>query len=254
MPEQGNRYLSYDELADRLVPYVEEMGFTHLELLPVIEYPFDGLLGLPAGRPVRADQPASARPRRSPASSTAAIRPASASLLDWVPGHFPTDPHGLGHFDGTRLYEHADPRLGFHLDWNTLIYNFGRREVANFLLANALFWLEHYHVDGLRVDAVASMLYLDYSRKAGEWIPNEYGGDENLDAIAFLRRMNELAYGEVQGAITIAEEFDRLARRLAAGLSRRSRLRLQMEHGLDARHAPLHERGSRPSQISSSRD
>ena len=141
VPEDGNRYLSCDELAEAGA-YVKEMGFTHLELLPVTEHPFDGLLGLSAGRPVRADQPL-APPTRSRASSTAAIRRASASMLDWVPGHFPTDPHGLGHFDGTHLYEHADPRLGFHLDWNTLIYNYGRREVANFLLANALFWLKH---------------------------------------------------------------------------------------------------------------
>jgi 1,4-alpha-glucan branching enzyme len=123
-----------------------------------------------------------------------------------VPGHFPTDPHGLGMFDGTHLYEHADPRLGFQHDWNTLIYNYGRREVANFLLANAIFWLRHYHVDGLRVDAVASMLYLDYSRQPGQWIPNIYGGNENLEAIAFLRRLNELAYAEAEGAVTVAEE------------------------------------------------
>ena len=123
-----------------------------------------------------------------------------------MPGHFPTDPHGLGRFDGTHLYEHADPRQGFQLDWNTLIYNYGRKEVANFLLANALFWLKHYHVDGLRVDAVASMLYLDYSRKAGEWIPNAFGGNENLDAIALLKRMNELAFGDAEGATTVAEE------------------------------------------------
>ncbi|MGH6945550.1 MAG: 1,4-alpha-glucan branching enzyme, partial [Geminicoccaceae bacterium] len=127
-------------------------------------------------------------------------------LLDWVPGHFPTDPHGLGYFDGTHLYEHADPRQGFHLDWNTLIYNYGRREVTNFLLSNALFWLRHYHIDGLRVDAVASMLYLDYSREPGQWIPNAYGGNENLDAIALLRRLNELAFSEVAGATTVAEE------------------------------------------------
>jgi 1,4-alpha-glucan branching enzyme len=127
-------------------------------------------------------------------------------LLDWVPGHFPTDPHGLGQFDGTHLYEHADPKQGYHPDWNTLVYNYGRAEVANFLTSNALFWLDRYHIDGLRVDAVASMLYLDYSRGHGQWIPNRYGGNENLEAIQFLKRVNELAYGNHPGAITAAEE------------------------------------------------
>jgi 1,4-alpha-glucan branching enzyme len=205
VPEAGNRYLSYDELADRLVAYVKEMGFTHLELLPVSEYPFDGSWGYqPIGlfAPTSRHGPPEAFVRFVDRCHQAGI----GLLLDWVPGHFPTDPHGLGYFDGTHLYEHADPRKGFQLDWNTLIYNYGRREVANFLLANALFWLKHYHVDGLRVDAVASMLYLDYSRKAGEWIANEYGGNENLDAIAVLRRLNELAFGDVDGATTIAEE------------------------------------------------
>jgi 1,4-alpha-glucan branching enzyme len=205
MREAGNRYLTYDELADRLVAYVKEMGFTHLELLPVSEFPFDGSWGY---QPIGLFAPTS---RHGPPEAFARFvdrchKADIGLLLDWVPGHFPTDPHGLGYFDGTHLYEHADPRKGFHLDWNTLIYNYGRREVANFLLANALFWLKHYHIDGLRVDAVASMLYLDYSRKAGEWIPNEHGGNENLDAIAFLRRLNELAFGDVEGATTIAEE------------------------------------------------
>jgi 1,4-alpha-glucan branching enzyme len=205
VPEHDNRYLTYDELADRLVPYVAEMGFTHLELLPVSEYPFDGSWGY---QPIGLFAPTSRH--GDPTAFARFVDRCHASgiglLLDWVPGHFPTDPHGLGYFDGTHLYEHADPRLGFHLDWNTLIYNYGRREVANFLLANALFWLRHYHVDGLRVDAVASMLYLDYSRQPGQWIPNKYGGNENLDAITFLRRLNELAYGEAEGAITVAEE------------------------------------------------
>ena len=204
-PEHGHRYLTYDELADRLVPYVAEMGFTHLELLPVSEYPFDGSWGY---QPIGLFAPTSRH--GDPAAFARFVDRCHASgiglILDWVPGHFPTDPHGLGYFDGTHLYEHADPRLGFHVDWNTLIYNYGRREVANFLLANALFWLRHYHIDGLRVDAVASMLYLDYSRQPGEWIPNQYGGNENLDAIAFLRRLNELAYGEAEGAMTVAEE------------------------------------------------
>jgi 1,4-alpha-glucan branching enzyme len=203
--EEGNRYLTYDELADRLVPYVAEMGFTHLELLPVSEYPFDGSWGY---QPIGLYAPTSRH--GDPAAFARFVDRCHASgiglILDWVPGHFPTDPHGLGYFDGTHLYEHADPRLGFHLDWNTLIYNYGRREVANFLLANALFWLKRYHVDGLRVDAVASMLYLDYSRRPGEWIPNRHGGNQNLEAIAFLRRLNELAYGEAEGVMTVAEE------------------------------------------------
>jgi 1,4-alpha-glucan branching enzyme len=205
VPEDGNRYLSYRELADRLVPYVRDMGFSHLELMPVSEYPFDGSWGY---QPIGLFAPTSRH--GSPADFAAFVDACHNAgiglLLDWVPGHFPTDPHGLGFFDGTHLYEHADPRLGFHLDWNTLIYNYGRKEVANFLLANALFWLKHYHIDGLRVDAVASMLYLDYSRKAGEWIPNAFGGNENLDAIALLKRMNELAFGDAEGATTVAEE------------------------------------------------
>ena len=205
VPDEGGRYLSYRELAERLVPYVKDMGFTHLELLPITEYPFDGSWGY---QPIGLFAPTSRH--GSPADFAAFVdachRAGIGLLLDWVPGHFPTDPHGLGSFDGTHLYEHADPRQGFHLDWNTLIYNYGRKEVTNFLLANALFWLKHYHVDGLRVDAVASMLYLDYSRESGQWIPNANGGNENLEAIAFLKRMNELAFGEAEGATTMAEE------------------------------------------------
>jgi 1,4-alpha-glucan branching enzyme len=202
---EGGRYLSYRELAEQLVPYVADLGFTHIEVLPITEYPFDGSWGYqPIGLfapTVRYGQPDDFR------VFVDACHKAGLGLwLDWVPGHFPTDAHGLGRFDGTALYEHADPRQGMHRDWNTLIYNYGRREVANFLLSNALFWLREYHVDGLRVDAVASMLYLDYSRNAGEWIPNMYGGRENLDAIAFLRRMNELVFGENTGATTAAEE------------------------------------------------
>ena len=205
VPEDGGRYLSYREFAERLVPYVKDMGFTHLELLPISEFPFDGSWGY---QPIGLFAPTSryGGPGDFAAFIDACHQAGIAMLLDWVPGHFPTDPHGLGSFDGTHLFEHADPRQGFQMDWNTLIYNYGRKEVTNFLLANALFWLKHYHVDGLRVDAVASMLYLDYSRKAGEWIPNRFGGNENLDAVAFLKRMNELAYGEAQGAVTVAEE------------------------------------------------
>ncbi len=205
VPEQGARPLTYRELGEQLVPYAKQMGFTHLELLPVSEHPFDGSWGY---QPIGLYAPTSRH--GTPADFAAFIdtchREGVGLLIDWVPGHFPTDVHGLGNFDGTHLYEHADPRQGFHRDWNTLIYNYGRREVRNFLLGNALFWLDRYHVDGLRVDAVASMLYLDYSRRAGEWIKNIHGGNENLDAIAFLKRLNELAYGLQSGVLTAAEE------------------------------------------------
>jgi 1,4-alpha-glucan branching enzyme len=202
---EGNRYLTYDELSERLIPYVREMGFTHLELLPISEYPFDGSWGY---QPIAAYAPTSRHgtPEGFARFVDRCHQAGIALLLDWVPGHFPTDAHGLPYFDGTHLYEHADPRLGMHQDWNTLIYNYGRREVSNYLLANALFWLDRYHIDGLRVDAVASMLYLDYSRKPGQWLPNRYGGNENLEATAFLRRLNELVYGHAAGAVTVAEE------------------------------------------------
>jgi 1,4-alpha-glucan branching enzyme len=199
------RFLNWDELADTLVPYACEMGFTHLELLPVSEHPFDGSWGY---------QPVGLYAVTSRFGDPGGFRrfvdrchaEGLGLLLDWVPAHFPTDAHGLGNFDGTHLYEHADPREGFHQDWETLIYNFGRTEVCNFMVANALFWLERYAVDGLRVDAVASMLYRDYSRQAGEWVPNRHGGRENLEAIAFLRRMNEVVGTERPQAITLAEE------------------------------------------------
>ena len=200
-----NRFLSYDELADTLIPYVADMGFTHMELLPISEHPFDPSWGY---QPTGLYAPTSrfGEPTGFARFVDRAHRSGIGVILDWVPAHFPTDEHGLAHFDGTALYEHADPRQGFHPDWNTAIYNFGRREVSSFLLNNALFWLERYHVDGLRVDAVASMLYLDYSRKEGEWIPNAQGGRENLEAIAFLKRVNHEAYGQNPGIVTIAEE------------------------------------------------
>ena len=205
MPEAGNRWLTWDELAATLVPYACDMGFTHLELLPISEHPFDGSWGY---QPVGLFAPTS---RFGDAAGfgrfVAACHAAGLGvLLDWVPAHFPSDAHGLAQFDGTPLYEHADPREGFHQDWNTLIYNFGRTEVRNFLVGNALFWLERHGIDGLRVDAVASMLYRDYSRKQGEWLPNVHGGRENLEAISFLKRMNEVVGGERAQAITLAEE------------------------------------------------
>ncbi len=203
--EDGNRSLSYRELATEMVAYVKEMGFTHIEFLPVMEHPFFGSwgyqltgyfaptsrFGLPEDFMFLVD-----------AFHNAGI----GVILDWVPSHFPGDAHGLYKFDGTHLYEHADPRKGFHPDWSSYIYNYGRPEVRSFLISNALFWLDRFHIDGLRVDAVASMLYLDYSRKAGEWIPNEYGGNENIEAIVFLKEFNETVYGEFPDTVSIAEE------------------------------------------------
>ena len=187
--------------------------------MPISEYPFEGSWGY---QPVGLFAPSSrfGSPEDFAYFVERLHQAGIGILVDWVPGHFPTDPHGLIRFDGTALYEHEDPRLGYHMDWNTLIYNFGRREVQNFLYSNALFWLDKFHVDGLRVDAVASMLYLDYSRAADQWIPNKYGGRENLDAIDFLRRTNELAYGEHPGTGDGGRGVDRLAVGLAAGLPR----------------------------------
>jgi 1,4-alpha-glucan branching enzyme len=228
--EDGNRWLNWDEFADELVAYTKDMGFTHLELMPVSEHPFDGSWGYqpvglfaPTSRfnpPVNLEN--SERHASEGFSRFVAMAHAAGLgvLIDWVPAHFPSDAHGLAMFDGTHLYEHADPREGFHQDWNTLIYNFGRSEVRNFLVGNALYWLERHNVDGLRVDAVASMLYRDYSRKAGEWVPNVHGGRENLEAISFIKRMNEVVGVERGQAITLAEEstaFPAVSRPVFAG-------------------------------------
>jgi 1,4-alpha-glucan branching enzyme len=204
-PQDANRWLTYRELAQELPAYASDLGFTHIELMPVMEHPFDGSWGY---QPTGLFAPTSrfGSPADFQALVDACHRAGLGVILDWVPGHFPDDPHGLGWFDGTALYEHASPMQGRHLDWNTLIYNYGRAEVANFLLANALFWLERYGVDGLRVDAVASMLYLDYSRPPGGWIPNRHGGRENLEAIEFLRRFNTEVFGRFAHASTLAEE------------------------------------------------
>ncbi|HHQ6580994.1 TPA: 1,4-alpha-glucan branching protein GlgB [Serratia fonticola] len=201
----NNFWLSYQELAEQLIPYVKYMGFTHIELLPINEHPFDGSWGY---QPLGMYAPT--RRFGTPAEFKAFVAAAHDAginvILDWVPGHFPSDAHGLANFDGTALYEYADPREGFHQDWNTLIYNYGRHEVRNYLAGNAFYWLERFGIDALRVDAVASMIYRDYSRADGEWVPNYYGGNENLEAISFLRYTNQTLGKERPGAVTLAEE------------------------------------------------
>lgn len=205
VPEEGNRPLTYRELGPKLVRYVQDMGFTHVEFLPVMEHPFYGSWGYQTTG-YFAPTSRYGTPQDFMALIDCLHQHGIGVILDWVPSHFPTDEHGLGYFDGTHLYEHADPRKGFHPDWSSFIFNYGRDEVRSFLQSSAHFWLDKYHVDGLRVDAVASMLYLDYSRQNGEWIPNQYGGHENLEAISFLRRLNEDIYKAYPDVQTIAEE------------------------------------------------
>ncbi|HEX5491647.1 MAG TPA: 1,4-alpha-glucan branching protein GlgB [Candidatus Udaeobacter sp.] len=203
--KEDNQQLTYLELADTLLPYVLEMGYTHIELLPVAEHPFEGSWGYQVTNyyaPTSRFGPPDDFRHFIDKCHQAGI----GVIMDWVPAHFPKDAHALAEFDGTHLFEHMDPRQGEHQDWGTLIFNYGRNEVRNFLIGNALFWLDKYHIDGLRVDAVASMLYLDYSRKPGQWVPNIHGGRENLDAIYFLKRFNEVCYESFPGIITIAEE------------------------------------------------
>jgi 1,4-alpha-glucan branching enzyme len=205
VPEEGNRSLSYRELAPKLADYVNDMGFTHVEFMPVMEHPFFGSWGYQ----VTGYYAPSARfgtPQDFMYLMDYLHQRGIGVYLDWVPSHFPNDEHGLAYFDGTHLYEHADPRQGFHPDWKSAIFNYNRNEVRGFLLSNAIFWLDRYHADGLRMDAIASMLYLDYSRKQGEWIPNQYGGRENLAAVSFLRQLNQDAYQEFPDIQTIAEE------------------------------------------------
>ena len=232
MPEEANRSLSYREIAPKLADYVTDRGFTHVEFLPIMEHPFYGSWGYQTTGYFRADEPLWQAagfdvPDRSPAPAGIGV------ILDWVPSHFPEDEHGLKYFDGTHLYEHADPRQGISSGLEERDLQLWPQRGARFLLSSAIFWLDKYHVDGLRVDAVASMLYLDYGRKDGEWIPNEYGGKENVEAIQFLRQMNRRVYTDFPDVQTIAEESTSLADGLPTDPYRRPRLRLQMGHGVD---------------------
>jgi 1,4-alpha-glucan branching enzyme len=204
-PDEGNRSLTYLELADELADYVSDMGFTHVELLPVMAHPFSGSWGYQVTS-YFAPTPVFGSPDDLREFIDRLHQRGIGVILDWVPAHFPRDEFALARFDGTALYEHADPRRGAHPDWGTLVFNFGRNEVRNFLLSSALFWCREYHADGIRVDAVASMLYLDYSREEGQWIPNEFGGNEDLEAVAFLKQLNEVLHSREEGVISAAEE------------------------------------------------
>jgi 1,4-alpha-glucan branching enzyme len=205
VPEEGFRWLTYSELAKTLIPYVKDMGFNYIELMPVTEHPFDGSWGYQATG-YFAPTSRFGTPKEFMAFVDACHQAGIGVLMDWAPAHFPEDPHGLAWFDGTHLFDHSDPRLGFHPEWNSRIFNYGRTEVKSFLINSALSWFDQYHIDGLRVDAVASMLYLDYARKSGEWIPNKFGGRENLEAVEFVKELNAVVHQEHPGIVMIAEE------------------------------------------------
>ena len=205
VPEEGSRWMTYREQAVQIVDYVKARGFTHVELMPVMEHPLDASWGYQVTG-YFAPTSRFGKPQDFMYFVDYCHDHGVGVILDWVPAHFPKDPFALGEFDGTHLYEHADPRKGEQQDWGTYIFNYGRHEVRNFLISNALYWLDKYHVDGLRIDAVASMLYLDYSRREGEWVPNQYGGRENIDAIGFLKQLNGIVHHYYPGCLMIAEE------------------------------------------------
>ena len=244
--------LTYRELAEPLTAYVQNMGFTHVEFMPVAEHAFYPSWGYQVTG-YYAPTSRFGLPEDFQYLINQLHQAGIGVLVDWVPAHFPRDEWALGRFDGTALYEHEDPRRGAHQDWGTLIFNYGRHEVRNFLLANALFWCERFHIDGLRVDAVASMLYLDYSRKAGEWLPNKFGGRENLEAVEFLKQFNHLVQTEYPGVVDRGRGIDGLAAGDAPAVFGRPGFHLQMEHGLDARHPFLFQPGRHLPEISSER-
>ncbi len=243
-----NTSLSYREAGEQLARYCTEMGFTHVQFLPLAEHPFGGSWGYQVSH-YFAPTARFGSPDDLKYMIDMLHRAGIGVIVDWVPAHFPRDEFALARFDGTALYEHLDPRQGAHPDWGTLIFNYGRTEVRNFLISNALYWIEEFHIDGLRVDAVASMLYLDYSRKEGEWVPNQFGGRENLEAIDFIKELNTVVHGEHPGVMMIAEESTAWP-----GVSRPIYLggpgvRLQVEHGLDARHPRLLQARSHSSEV-----